>query len=101
MAATHEENTGLLQNRGASMVSSPEKRKNRLGNDETGTNSKERVYHDIENDEGYLVVVMEFAGTRWNDRESSLEVCQKLAFLELRRPICEATSGGLGNGPYF
>jgi hypothetical protein len=24
-----------------------------------------------------------------------------LAFLELRRLICEATSGGLGNGPYF
>jgi hypothetical protein len=26
---------------------------------------------------------------------------ENLAFLELRRPICEATSGGLGNGPYF
>jgi hypothetical protein len=24
-----------------------------------------------------------------------------VAFLELRRLICEATSGGLGNGPYF
>jgi hypothetical protein len=62
--ATTQENTSLLQNREASMVSSPEKRKNRLENNEKGTYSKERVYHDIENEEGYLVVVMEFTGTR-------------------------------------
>jgi hypothetical protein len=80
MATTYEENTGLLQKRGASMVSSPEKRKNRLGNDETGTDLKERVYHDIENDKGYLVVVMEFSGTRWNDRKRLPEVRRKPSF---------------------
>jgi hypothetical protein len=40
MATTQEENTSLLQNREASVVSSPEKRKNRSENNETGTYSK-------------------------------------------------------------
>jgi hypothetical protein len=43
----------------------------RLGNHQMDTDSRNRVYRGVENEKGYLVVVVEFAGTRRADRKSS------------------------------
>jgi len=55
----------------------------------------------VDNDEIYLVVVTVFAGDVRGDRKSSPKVRRKPSCGELRRPICEATSGGSKNGLYF
>jgi hypothetical protein len=77
------------------------KERKSLGNDETDTDSRKRVYHGEDYDEGYLLVVVVDAGMCRFHQKSSPEVRQKPSCGELRRSICGATSGGLKNGPYF
>jgi hypothetical protein len=52
---------------------SPERNKIRWELDETAMDSQKQIYHDVENDEGCLLVVVADVGTRQFSRKSSSE----------------------------
>jgi hypothetical protein len=52
---------------------SPERSKMRWELDETTMDSHKRIYHGVENDEGFLLVVVAGVGTRRFGRKSSSE----------------------------
>jgi hypothetical protein len=52
---------------------SPERRKMRWELDETAIDSRKRIYHGVENDEGCILVVVAGVGTRRFGRKCSSE----------------------------
>ena len=63
--------------------------------------SRKEVYHGVEDDEIYLVVVMVDVERDGLAGKARRRVRRKPSCAELRRPICGATSVDSKNGLYF
>jgi hypothetical protein len=72
---------------------SPEKEMVRWGNSENVMDPRKRIYCGEDNDEGNVVVVVEFTGTPWFGRKISSNLHRKSSSMELRRWIYDAMGG--------